>query len=571
MTTEIETFDSSVYDSPDEYYMTMLGETRFCADNRVTTAKNFIKKYLLDEPLDFIESFLVTQIKPFFNLNREELALVKNSMKNEKKTRNELQEREARLKDLKIDKKYDGMYTIHMNNNGDFRMRINPHPDKISDLILKEEFIITYRDNVYIFRDGYYRLEPQNVTGKIVRVLNDICKGDNADRINQKINDVMAQITTKSRVNIYPFNRTRNVINLANCVLIVDNDTGDIHSEQYDPREYVFNYCLPVKYYESAPTEPIMNEISKYTDKPDAIIQYLTQVILQSMGYSPFKTAFLLYGPPDSGKTTLLNIYRKFIGNESVSAIALGRMSADSNNRFSLAPLEGKLANIKDELSYFKIDDSTTFKDVTGSYDIWVEPKGKDAYQAKSTAVHAFAVNDTPSFDSRVRDDDAFWKRWLLIPCTKAHFTRNEKFTETLLTDENMSGLLNEVIKMVSDYVKGIPLPYQPADDWENTREEWMRAGNPLYKFITENMDRGGNTAILKSDLLKVTQQWCDDGHLLYKKARPETVNDLIPMIKLCNGTIDERRNFHLRTPDEINHMISNGMSKNSMACLRIV
>ena len=92
-----------------------------------------------------------------------------------------------------------------------------------------------------------------------------------------------------------------------------------------------------------------------------------------------------------------------------------------------------------------------------------------------------------------------------------------------------------------------------------------MRAGHPLYKFIAENMHRGGSTAILKTDLLKVIQEWCDEGHLLYKKARPETINNLNDTIRICNGTIDERYSFLLHTPDEISRMIKESTANQSM------
>ena len=438
---------------------------------------------------------------------------------------------------------FEGLYTVETTLTGN--LIIKPHVDQIAYKIIDSLHVIIYKENMYVYNDGKYVKAPELVRAEATRIINGILIGDHSTGIKRNLADVMTNIENNNPELTYPFNKTKNAINVLNGVIVFDDDTGEFELVNHDPLKYVFDYILPLKYDECADSSKIMHEINKYSDKPDAIIQVLAQSLLQSMGYNPFKLAYLLYGPPNYGKSTIMKLFREFIGKGGYSGVALSRMSADSNNRFSLAALEGKKMNIKDELTYFKIADTETFKDVTGSYDITVEPKHIDSYEATSTAVHAFAANTTPAFDKRARDDDAFWRRWHLIACTKTEFPMKENFMDELCTEENMSGLLNEVLYMMYNYVTGGDLPHRHnvGNDWENVREEWLIAGNPLYKFITENMVRGGETALIKTELLEVVQEWCT-GHILNQKASPDTVNGLIDVVKLCNGTIDERRNF---------------------------
>jgi len=112
--------------------------------------------------------------------------------------------------DQQIDQKYDGMYTRRSMNKSGIQVRVDPHPDKIADLILKNNGILTYKETIFVYRDGCYRSENETIVDKVTRTLNDICKGVNSNNIDRKIRDVMAQIRTKSRVNGYPFNDYKN-------------------------------------------------------------------------------------------------------------------------------------------------------------------------------------------------------------------------------------------------------------------------------------------------------------------------------------------------------------------------
>lgn len=456
----------------------------------------------------------------------------------------------ARNNCMDIPEEFNGLYTKEINSKGE--TVVSPYYDEIAKQIIEDLHVIVFKDCFYVYKDGKYENNMKIVEAEASRYINGILRLENSRKLANNLKDLMTHIRTYNPVSEYPFQGVRNAINVQNGVILFD-ECGEYQLVDPDPELYKFNYILPVTFDPDASSGPILEQIEKYSDRHGAIIQIFTQIFIQSMGYSPSKIAYLLHGPSDYGKSTILKLIREFVGKPLTCGIALNRMSSDTNNRFALAPLEGKLVNLKDELAYFKLTDTVTLKDVTGSYDVEVEPKRVDPYTAVSTAVHVFATNDTPAFDGRIRSDEAFWKRWVLIPCTKTKFVRDDTFYYRTFTSENMSGLLNEILQQISLHIQGAPWEYSNADGdkWEDVREEWMLAGNPLYKFITENMNRGGETAVIKSELLKVIQDWCD-AKLLYKKARPETTNALNETIQMCGGTLDGRKYFYRYTAEEM-------------------
>jgi hypothetical protein len=171
--------------------------------------------------------------------------------------------KEIAEQDQQIDEKYTGMYTKRSMNKSSTQIRIDPHPDKIADWILKDNNIITYKDTIFVYRDGFYRSETETVVDKVTRTLNDICKGINSNNIDRKIRDVMAQIRTKSRVNAYPFNDYKNALPFQNGIVIFDFENLSCKRIDHNPTKYKFNYKIPIKF-DRGLTNTIIHEYMIY-------------------------------------------------------------------------------------------------------------------------------------------------------------------------------------------------------------------------------------------------------------------------------------------------------------------
>jgi phage/plasmid-associated DNA primase len=530
-------------------YLELLHKTiTFNTKKRLPNAKEFIKEYMMDESLDFVEAFIDNSIKSFFSFENTDILNIKGFYKRAKKDYDFDKKKGDAISDLGIDSKYDGMYTIYVNNKGDLRLRINPHPDKIADLIIHENFIISYKDSLFIYRSGFFRNEPETVQDKIVQVLNEICKGDNADYMIKKSADILAQIRTKTRVHVYPFNDYKNALPVENGIIIFDFDSGTCECIDHDPEIYKFNYKIPIKYDPKIKNIVIYDMLKGYTKNSTELIQIPAQAFMQNMGHGPYKRAYLIHGEKNSGKTTFIELLEYLVGDECFCDVSLDKL----NQRFQIASIEGKVLNMHDDMGYFTLNDTGMFKTLTGRRKHDIERKGVQPYIATLDGVHVFTTNIPAKFDARVKADEAFWERWSFITFDQ-NFCIKGNFKADTFTPENMTAFLNDIIDEMLRIGKNGKLSTDV--NLYDTREKWMLAGNPLYKMVNELMEReiltaknsgergSKGTAIIKEELLKILQLWClnkgiDD------RAIPDSLKDLTSLVDACGWDTDEQRVF---------------------------
>ena len=143
----------------------------------------------------------------------------------------------------------------------------------------------------------------------------------------------------------------------------------------------------------------------------------LRELALMVAGYclTPHKKAkalVFLHGPTDSGKTTFLMWLRGLVG---AGAYSLATPQDLTESRFGPAALEGKLANLPDELGTLTLRSVERLKALTGGGGTFtVEHKGLDPYVAPMTATLIFACNALPTGAGEA--DDAYYNRLLILP-----------------------------------------------------------------------------------------------------------------------------------------------------------
>jgi phage/plasmid-associated DNA primase len=529
-------------------YLELLQTVVFNTKTRLPVAKKFIKEYMMDERPDFVEAFIDNSAKRFFQFENTDIKNLKGFYKQAKKDYDFTVKMRDAVNDLHIDSKYDGMYTIHTNNKGDMRLRINPHPDKIADLIIHENFIISYRDSLFIYREGFFRNEPETVEDKIVYVLNEICKGDNSDNMIKKKADILAQIRTKTRVHFYPFNDYKNALPVENGIVVFDFEAGKCELIDQDPEVYKFNYKIPVKFDRTVENTVIYDMLKEYTDSPIELIEIPAQAFMQAMGHGPYKRAYLIYGEKNSGKTTFIELLESLVGDDGFCDVSLDKLA----QRFQIASIEGKVLNMHDDMGYFTLSDTGMFKTLTGRRKHDIERKGVQPYTANLDGVHVFSTNMPAKFDARIKADEAFWERWSFITFNRSYLM-NGNFSAETFTPENMTAFLNFIIEEMLKIGKNGKLS-SDVDLYE-AREKWMLAGNPLYKMVTELMEReiltiensgekgSKGTAIIKEELLKILQTWCLKNDI-DDRAVPDSLKDLTSLVDACGWDVDEQRVF---------------------------
>ena len=190
------------------------------------------------------------------------------------------------------------------------------------------------------------------------------------------------------------------------------------------------------------------------------------------MNHVNYQKIFFFIGVPGTGKSTMLELIRRFCGEDNVSAVQL----ADMERPFGLASIVNKTANIFPDLKKTKVLRSDIFKMLADGSPIQVNRKFKQEFTYCFTGKMIFGMNNYPDFS---QDFDGIERR-LVIFEFKHVFTNGDPLYDSaildkLSADEGISALLNKAIRGYSNLIRN--------DGFINT-EESKRA---LEDFVSDN------------------------------------------------------------------------------------
>ncbi|HRT12748.1 MAG TPA: DUF5906 domain-containing protein [Methanoculleus sp.] len=364
----------------------------------------------------------------------------------------------------------------------------------IADWIIATLKTITYRRTIYVYDRGrgIYRENDGDIE-QLVQEIADRCGF--TGRISTAKREVISYILDQEIAREYPFNSYPG-IPCANGVVVFDFENGTCSLVPHSP-EYRFTYRIPVTYDPAADPAEIRRVLASWADEGryDVLLQIPAQAILQAVVTGkPFKKSYIIHGDTNGGKSSYIELIRRTFGSENIARVMLQQIGSD---RFCLANLEGKLFNIYDDLDDVPLQNSSVLKAITGDDMHYVEKKGRDAYGARIFCVHIFTCNRPPSTPERVQNDAAFWGRWEFITFPN-YFEVNPKWYDQVLTPATCSAYFNLVLEMALSIYQAGELPVKSSA--YEVRDAWQTNSDPLYRFITENMDRSEAGYVLKDD-----------------------------------------------------------------------
>jgi len=334
------------------------------------------------------------------------------------------------------------------------------------------------------------------------------------------------------------FDNEEAVINLKNCLYSTEGFEGLVKNPNFDatiPSDSDNSAWMagitPIKHHETNlnPANPYLSFVQfpiKYEKDAEclAIDQFFTDVfgfetvplVYEMIGYClashiKFQKAFILYGPPKSGKTTFLELIERFFGGfdkhaigKNISQIPLQELG----DKFELYNLKDKVINLFDDLHDYKkgrLSNATLFRIITTKNFISGAKKyAPERITWKNRIKLIFTCNLLPPVTKNVGDE--FWRRWILLPCFM-EFKNKDKMTQDDLNDPNvkerdydmlrkislpeeLSGLFN---KAMEAYMRLLERGHFPKkwDDIEKVRDLWQMDIEPAKSFVEECCDIG--------------------------------------------------------------------------------
>ena len=219
------------------------------------------------------------------------------------------------------------------------------------------------------------------------------------------------------------------------------------------------------------------------------IIQEWYGLILSNYDASEPKKLLLLYGPGDTGKSKLISILEKLLGEENSKSIQVQKLG----DRFALGDIfKSRLLHYGD-LPSKMIDDSslTILKVLTGGDTLSVERKGIDSFTIKYRGALMYACNELPVITGDLGKH--VFDRFMIIPCNNPipKEKQNPRILEQLLLDkeyifnwsmEGLRRLLNNGLK------------FSYSEQSEASKEMYSLKRDSVRSFINEFYDLTDNT-----------------------------------------------------------------------------
>jgi len=273
--------------------------------------------------------------------------------------------------------------------------------------------------------------------------------------------------------------------------LVVDNGVLDLHTGELhplSPAEY-HRQKLPVAWNPEAgepdAIDEFLHEIVKPSDVPTLYRLIAHTLYKEYIG----EKAAILIGGGQNGKSVFLDLVERFIGEWNVTHRELQDFDDDG---FAANNLEGKLANLATEIGEQTLNDTTTFKKLTGRDTLDARVKFEKPVKFENYASLMFATNEMPVFG---QDNQAIWRRWVYVdfpytfddedPNAKDPVPKQQLMAE-MTTDQQFQALLVRCQQEIQRWHENSGERFfADAMPKEEVREKMKKAAEPIYNFAT--------------------------------------------------------------------------------------
>jgi P4 family phage/plasmid primase-like protien len=171
-------------------------------------------------------------------------------------------------------------------------------------------------------------------------------------------------------------------------------------------------------------------------------------------------------------------LFEQFLGDQNVSHASIQELN---NDRFAIADLHGKLANVCADLKAKKLNNTGIFKMLVSGDTIRAQRKHGQPFDFRNIAKLIFSANEIPESNDQTY---AYFKRWIVLLFDRI-FQGEDKDTnliEELTTEEELSGLLNLAIIALKQLIKDNGFIH--VDNVYSVQKEYNQNASAIDDFL---------------------------------------------------------------------------------------
>jgi putative DNA primase/helicase len=188
-----------------------------------------------------------------------------------------------------------------------------------------------------------------------------------------------------------------------------------------------------------------------------------------------------MWGNGENGKSVFLDYISFMLGKDNISNIPLQELTAD---KFAVANLDGKHANIFSDLEKNEFKHTSKFRALASGEPVYAQFKNKQGFDLHPFSSLIFSTNRFP----KVYDDNrqAFFRRWIIVKWLRDFENdpdRDSKLKEKLLSnptdrDTVFSNLIH-IAKRLYDNNR-----FSYSKNWKENQKTWNENADPVKNFI---------------------------------------------------------------------------------------
>ena len=360
---------------------------------------------------------------------------------------------------------------------------------------IQRGFLVTNDNKTMMFyTGGYYKDDGEDITRNVIQqVLKDDCTEYRKKEVIGNIKD-----DGNLRIDREVFDNNKDFVNLQNCIYNLKTGKTEDHC-----MTYFFSNQLPIRYDPNAKIDKIKTYLEEIL--PLNYIKIIQQFFGDCLlGDYRYKKAIMAAGVKNTGKSTLFDLLKRFLGEDNVSNIELSALCYD---KFTPWHLYRKQANICSQIESAGIKQMAKFLMLTGGCDrIYAQKKGKDGFFFINKAKLIFGCNVIPEFKVV---DDAVYYRWIVVPFENVFEGKDAKrnILDEICTETEMSGLFNWAIEGLRQLEK--QNDYSECMSLEEIKDFMTQGKNPVREFVDANIETHIGIE-LKEHIYKCYRQFCE-------------------------------------------------------------
>lgn len=278
-----------------------------------------------------------------------------------------------------------------------------------------------------------------------------------------------------------------------------------------------------------------LNEILENSkDKINLLQEFLGYCLMPE---NEQKKALLLLGETDTGKSTIIDIFRELIGDVNCSNVPLQWLS---NPQYTPL-LINKMVNIDPEVNRNAVDYEREFKLITGGKNEKVSCNQKHipTFEFTPRCKMILSANIFPKITDH---SSAFYQRLLVIPCER-RFMEHEK--DRQLHDKlkiEFPGIFNWVVQGLHRLKERGR--FDSYEFMANAVQELEDENNPSNLFFNEHIEVSMNDYVEKGELYERYKEWTF-----------KTKNYALSLARFSQAVY---KKYHHQTPKDTNHPTNN-------------